>query len=236
LAGRVDLPVPVFHYDQALAQVLSRHTDVLTAENSLQRARYNLELAQVTPFPDFDFRLLVQKDYSTPPHYMVYSSVLSMQLPVWDQNKGAIHQAHYQLIQATTQPQQDRLQLTNTLADAFNRYVTNREQVAITRQQVEDQVRVFPMIYNRYQTTVGEVTYGDLITALQTLTGYTSAYIASLGLQWTAVVDVANLLQTDDLFGVAPCEEMIPVPNLDEMLHLSESSPCCLGNQLGGGK
>src|SRR5262249_1942157 len=53
LAGRVDLPIPVYSYDEVLTQMLNRHTDVLTARNSLQKARYNLELAQVAPFPDF---------------------------------------------------------------------------------------------------------------------------------------------------------------------------------------
>jgi hypothetical protein len=38
------------------------------------------------------------------------------------------------------------------------------------------------------------------------------------------VVDVANLLQTDDLFGLGPFEEMTPVPDLDELLHLPECS------------
>jgi cobalt-zinc-cadmium efflux system outer membrane protein len=235
LVGRVDLPVPVFCYDKVLAQVLSRHTDVLTAENSLQRARYALELARVTPFPDFDLHVLVQKDYTTPPHDLVYSAALTFPIPIWDQNKGAIHQAHNQLIQATLQPQQNRLQLTNTLADAFNRYLTNREQVAITRSQVEDQVRVFPMLYRRYWETfpLGEVTFGDVVTALQTLTGYVTTYLTALGLQWTAVVDVANLLQTDDLFGLGPLEEMTPVPDLDELLPLPECSrgkpPACRG-------
>jgi hypothetical protein len=80
------------------------------------------------------------------------------------------------------------------------------------------------MLYNRFQTTVGEVVFTDLVTAVQTLGTYTSAYVAALGLQWTAVVDVANLLQTDDLFGVAPFEPMAPVPDLEELLHL----PDCL--------
>src|SRR5262249_50176938 len=87
LAGRVDMPVPVFDYDAVRAYVLRNHTDVLTAQNSLLRARYNLELAQVQPIPDVEARLLVQKDYTTPPHLIAYSFVVGFPVPVWDQNK-----------------------------------------------------------------------------------------------------------------------------------------------------
>jgi cobalt-zinc-cadmium efflux system outer membrane protein len=218
LLGRVDLPVPIFDYDHVLAQVLAQHTDVITAQNSIMKARYQLELAKVTPLPDFDIHVLLQKDTTTPQRDFVYSAALSFPVPIWDQNLGGIKQANYQLVQATLQTEQARLQLTNTLADAFNRYATNRGQVQMARQQLEDQVRIMPMLYNRYQTTVGEVVFGDLVTAVQALTGYASTYVTALGLQWTAIVDVANLLQTGDLFQVGPNEEVFHVPDLEELL------------------
>jgi outer membrane protein, heavy metal efflux system len=218
LLGRVDLPIPVFDYDRVLAQVLAQHTDVIAAQNSILKARYQLELAKVTPLPDFDIHVLFQKDTTTPQRDFVYSAALSFPVPIWDQNLGGIKQANYQLVQATLQTETARLQLTNNLADAFNRYVTNRDQVQMARQQLEDQVRIMPMLYNRYQTTVGEVVFGDLVTAVQTLTTYASTYVTALGLQWTAIVDVANLLQTGNLFQVGLNEEVFPVPDLEEML------------------
>src|SRR5262249_55723430 len=50
-----------------------------------------------------------------------------------------------------------------------------------------------------------------------------TSYVATLGALWTAVVDVANLLQTGDLFQLAPPECVGPVPDLAELLPL----PCC---------
>jgi cobalt-zinc-cadmium efflux system outer membrane protein len=218
LAGRVDLPVPVFRYEDVLARVLTQHTDILTAQNTLQKARYSLELAQVTPFPDFDFNFLVQKDYTTPPHLLVYSGRLTIPVPLWDQNKGGIIQARNQLIQATQGPTQAQLQLTNTLADAFGRYTTARHQVQVAQQQIRDQVRAFRGVYERHGQDPNAVGFGDVVTTEQTLSGYIGAYITALGLQWTAVVDVANLLQTDDLFQVSKSlEPMAPVPDLEEL-------------------
>jgi hypothetical protein len=48
-------------------------------------------------------------------------------------------------------------------------------------------------------------------------------YILALGSQWQAVVDVANLLQTEDLFQTNGVFPVAPVPNLEELLRL----PCC---------
>src|SRR5262249_28538367 len=67
LAGRVDMPVPCFDYHAVLERALARHTDVLTALNSIEKARFTLKLAKVTPVPDVDIHLLVQKDTTTFP-------------------------------------------------------------------------------------------------------------------------------------------------------------------------
>src|SRR5262249_23050822 len=39
LVGRVEMPIPQYGYDTALARVLTSHTDVITAENSQLKAR-----------------------------------------------------------------------------------------------------------------------------------------------------------------------------------------------------
>jgi outer membrane protein, heavy metal efflux system len=218
LAGRVDLPVPVYDYDRVLTYVLANHTDVIAGMNSIQKARYLLELAQVAPVPDPDLHVLIQKDYTSFPYLMVYSVSLSLPVPVWDRNKGNILQAKNQLIQATQAPQQTKLQLTSSLADAFNRYVTAREQVQISLQQTEDQIRAFRGVYERRGQAPDEVSFGDVVTAQQTLATYIGGYVTALGLQWQAVVDIANLLQTDDLFQVGRTQETAPVPDLERLL------------------
>jgi len=228
VAGRVDMPVPCFDYHQVLDRVLARHTDVITALNTIEKARFTLKLAKVTPVPDVDVHLLVQKDTTTypGPFEIAHSITATIALPVWDQNKGAIWQAEAQLIQANQGPDLARNTLTISLADAFNRYLTNRQQVLITMQQIRDQIRAYRAVYARREIApIGDVTFGDVVTAQQTLVTYISAYITALGLQWTAVVDVANLLQTDDLFGIGPKEEVEPVPDLEHLLPIPFPRP-----------
>jgi cobalt-zinc-cadmium efflux system outer membrane protein len=246
LEGRVDLPVPVLDYQAVLAR-LDKHTDVLTAYNNIQKAKYQLELAKITPLPDVDVKLLVQKDYSTPPNQVAHSFNMTIPLPIWDQNQGGIHQAEWQLKQASVGPEQARNALINTLADAFNRYTTAVETVTIAQQQIRDQIRAYRGARARRETLPADVPFGDLVTAEQTLATYIAAYITALGQQWQAVVDVTNLLQTDDLFQAGPCQEVLPVPELEALprpVIIKPPAPCSppphapaisLGFQVGDG-
>jgi cobalt-zinc-cadmium efflux system outer membrane protein len=217
LEGKVDMPVPEFDFERVRAYMLDNHTDVLTAINSIQKAHYNLALARVTPIPDVTVNFVVQKDYTTPPFQVVHSLQFGGPLPVWDQNRGAIQQADGQLSQAAAQLPQTRNALVGTLAEAWNRYETNRVNVEIALQQVRDQLRVYKGVYERRFHDPNNVAFADVVTAQQTLAGFITGYVTALGLQWQAVVDVANLLQTDDLYQVGRPHEMAPVPDLKEV-------------------
>ena len=217
LCGRVDMPVPVFEYKDVLAWMLAHHTDVLSAFNSIQKARFHLQLAQVTAYPDVDLNVLGQKDSTAPPNLVVHSLQVSVPVPIFDQNLGGIREAEGQLSQALAGPEQAQNNLTANLADAWNRYVTSRENVDISLQQVRDQLRAYRLLYARRGSDPTAVGFGDVVTAQQTLATYIAAYIAALGLQWTAVNDVANLLQTDDLFQLGPTREVAPVPDLRQL-------------------
>jgi cobalt-zinc-cadmium efflux system outer membrane protein len=218
LEGRVDQPVPVFDYQAVLAR-LATHTDVLTAQVSIEKAKYNLKAQKLVPLPDVELRVLVQKDFTTPPNQIANSTTVQAVIPLWDKNRGGIRQAEWLLAQASVGPDQARNALITTLADAFDRYRTASRTVAITGSQVRDQVRVFRGVYERRQQVPGQVGFGDVVSAEQTLSGYVSAYVTALGLQWQAVVDVANLLQAEDLFqGANQLHEVVPLPDLKNLL------------------
>jgi cobalt-zinc-cadmium efflux system outer membrane protein len=232
VAGRIDMPIPVFDFHPVLGRVLANHTDVRTAINEIQEARFNLQLAKVTVLPDVDLNILAQKDTTAPPNVIAHSLQASVPIPFFNQNLGAIKQATGQLSQAQASLEQTRNTLTQALADAYNRYATNRENVAITLQQIQDQVRAYRMLVDRRWHDPTSVSFGDQIVAQQLLVTYISSYVAALGLQWLAVCDVANLLQTDDLFQVGPRKEMVPVPDLKQltppgMLPCPRAAPQC---------
>src|SRR5262249_20124243 len=120
LAGRVDMPVPMYHHHAVLAQVLKSHTDVLTAQNAEAKARLALEKARITPIPDVTLAYHVNKDFAT--NNYVHSGEVSFPLPIFDRNKGGIIQAQGNLIRAVEEAHRVRDDLTIRLADAFERY------------------------------------------------------------------------------------------------------------------
>src|SRR5262249_51182673 len=88
LAGKIDAALPIFKYDPLLPLVLANHTDVRTAENSRQKARFNLRSAEVTPIPDLSVHVAVQKDYTAPPFNVCENVAIGVPLPIWDKNIG----------------------------------------------------------------------------------------------------------------------------------------------------
>lgn len=235
LEGTANMPVPVFQYEEVKGR-LAHHTDVLTAQVSLQQSKYNLKFQRVQPMPDVEVRLVMQKDYTAPPSQIANSSVMSAVIPIWYQNQGAIRQAEWLMAQAAVGPAQAHNALIVTLADAFNRYQTAIRTVEIIRQQIQDQVRVYRGLYARRQSDPANVLFADLVTAQQTLAGFISGYFTALGLQWQAVVDVANLLQTEELFpaGLPPPRG---TPNVDILDLLPARAPVFVGppSQAKGG-
>ncbi len=229
LAGRVDMPIPRYQYDRVLAQVLSAHTDVLTALNDIQKARYNLSQAQVTPIPDVNVQASVVKDYTPPGPPGTYAAVqMSIAIPVWDLNKGNIQQSQGNLLRAIEEPHQTRDDLTGRVADAFGRYENGRILLEMYRKDIlPNQVQAFRAAVARHARAAeiekGGIGFNDVITAEQSLVTVVTTYLGALGDQWKAVVDVANLLQTSDLFQVGgEVYTVCPVPDLEHLLTL----PC----------
>jgi cobalt-zinc-cadmium efflux system outer membrane protein len=248
LAGRIDAAMPIFDHDFVLNYALHHHTDVLTAENTLVKSQYNLRLARQTTVPDVDVRVLLQKDTTGTPFNIDPSVQVSFPLPVWDRNQGGIIQAQGNLVNSSEESHRVRSDLTTRLADAFERYDTNRLLLAYYRDQIlPDLVRAYRGIYQRYQTEmpaggglpgalappVAVTTapqFADVVVAEQTLATAVTTYVTTLGQAWQAVVDVADVLQTDDIYRagdqVFPTECVGPLPEIGALPPLPCIHPC----------
>jgi cobalt-zinc-cadmium efflux system outer membrane protein len=218
LAGSAEDPIPRFYYDLLLGQILNGHTDVLTARNSQQRARYDLHQAEITPIPDLTVRVAAQKDYTAPPFGIAHNVAVSVPLPVWDRNTGGIKQAQGALLRATEDEHRVRNDLTVRLAEAFERYENNRLLVEYYRDQIlPDYKKVFNLVLTLFAAQSEKAEYNlaflDIVNNQQLYVTAVGDYLKTLSSQWTAVVDVASLLQTDDLFRPGPTEPL-PVPPL----------------------
>ncbi len=223
VAGRVDSAIPYYDYDAILAYVLRNHSDVLTAANGIDKARYNLKLAQVTPLPDLDVNMAVLHDYSLAPKQTTPTLTLGVPLPIWDRNEGAIIAAESALVRAEEEPHRVEQNLANTLAAAYMNYKSNLDALEYYRRYIlPDQVRAYRGAYDRRQIDPN-ASFGDVVSAQQTLAANVTTYLQTLGQVWTSVTSVADLIQTDDLFEFARPQAVPPLPDLEQLPPL----PCC---------
>ena len=95
------------------------------------------------------------------------------------------------------------MNLTNTLAAAYMNYKNNLDALEYYRRYIlPDQVRAYRGAYDRRQIDPN-ASFGDVVSAQQTLAADVTTYLQTLGQVWTSVTSVADLIQTDDLFEFA---------------------------------
>src|SRR5262249_2032830 len=120
-----------------------------------------------------------------------------------------------------------RADLTGRLAEAFERYTNARIQLEFYRDHIlPDQVRTLDGVYRQHNVKPEGVTFGDIVTAQQTLGTAVTPYLNALGRWGAAVVDVAPLLQTDDLYLGSSETCNAALPDLEHLRPL----PCCHPN------
>lgn len=201
LADHPDISVPQVEYDAAVSHVLSMNTEARQARNGPLRARLVLRLAEVTPIPDIYAYITVQKDFTTPglPHAS-YNTQFGVPVPIFDRNKGNILTARGFLVRATEEVPRVENDLRSRLADAFERFETNRMLVGYQRDQIlPDSVRTYRGTYERHIQSPEDVGFADVIVAQQAMLNSVGVYIGALNGQWSAFVDIAALLQVDTL-------------------------------------
>src|SRR4029077_16410833 len=133
-------------------RMLARHTDLRTGGNGGLKAQYTPPLAPGAPGPPVARKLVGQKDFTTPPFNTTANVEVGVPIPVWDRNQGGIHQAEADLAKALDEACRVKLDLLGKLADAAERYATNKTLVEVSLTQIlPDQARAYRGVLDRYQ-------------------------------------------------------------------------------------
>jgi cobalt-zinc-cadmium efflux system outer membrane protein len=229
VAGDPHRATPALDFEKALAHVLSHHTDVLTTASTIEKARHNLRLAQVTPVPDFNIQVGAVNDLgSAGPSRLVTNVQVSVPVPVFDRNKGAIQQSQATLGKAIEEPHRVQADLTSRFSEAYRRHEENRVLLAMYQKNIlPKQVQTFRAAVKRhFGGDIGGVAFNDLVSSEQNLVQVIGSYLTILQGHWQAVVDVASFLQTDELFRMADEVSGSPTVDFDELLRLPCHHPC----------
>ncbi|HEX3656315.1 MAG TPA: TolC family protein [Pirellulales bacterium] len=236
LAGSLNVAIPALRYDLLRQAVWERHPDILAARNSEQQARINLRFEEVVPIPDLYLYGALQKDYTVGSPGASFNTQVGMPIPFFDKNRGGIMEAQGLLIKAAQQIPRVRNDLTVTLADSFERYMDNRAVLEFYRSQIlPDQARAYRGTFERHQQQPDRVGFGDVVIAQQTYSTAIASYLLSLGNQWTAVTDLLNVVQVEDLLELENLERSLPpgeqgpvVTNTGEPVPLPPAAPGAL--------
>lgn len=201
--GSIEMEVPQIELQQAFDLMLARNADLTAAQFRITGNQYNLRLQRVTPIPDVTVYSALQRDSTSPltPNRTTFNMQVSVPVPVFNRNQGNISTARATLVDADRNYTTVRNQLQSDLADAYNRYVTSQAIVTNYRDIIlPDQVRVYRATYSRFRIAGEEVDFAQIIVTQQTLVQAVVSYLDAVTAQWQSTVDVARLLQVDDLF------------------------------------
>ena len=216
LTGSVDSPVPRVQYEAALNYLLAHHTDLAIAQMQIDKSLYNLRLQRVTPIPNINVQAVFQQDTTAPPNNFTYNLQVGVPLPIFNNNRGNIVAGEAQLVGAQQTLTDTHNRLTANLADAFNRYASNTLISESYRTDImRDQVRTYRGIYDRFRQAGDAVDFAQVVVAQQALAQVINDYLSSLSDQWHAVVDLAQVLQIDDLFQMETLVGSGPEPPAD---------------------
>lgn len=219
LEGQIDMPVPHYEYERVLAFVLANHSDVAAAALGVEKARLQTRLAEVQPYPDITIHAALQKDFTTPPFGQVANVNVGVPIPFWNRNQGGIQSARAAWEKAIQEQGRVQNDLSAKVAEAFQRYQNNRVILEMYKKQMlPNQVQAFRAAVARH-AAVGakDVSYNDIVTVQQALAGLIGNYLTALNDQWQAVVDIAQLTQSRDLFGNHPVDAVEPIPDVEHL-------------------
>jgi len=199
LAGSVEFTVPDLDYN-TLVVMLQRHSDLIAANARIAGSNYNLRLQEVTPIPNWTLYAAFQHDDTTPLSDYSTNVQLSAPVPVFNRNQGNITSAHAELVRARQNLNDTNNTLMSKLAETYNRYATSRTISESYRTDLlPDQVRVYRGVYDRFLIDGESVDFAQVVLSQQTLAQIVTSYMQSLSESWMATVDLAELLQVNDL-------------------------------------
>jgi outer membrane protein, heavy metal efflux system len=204
IAGQAEDAPANIAYHSAKAYLMENHTELRSARNRIVQAQYLSRLEYIRPrIPNLTFYGTYQHAYGVPPFINSYNFQAGAPIPIFDRNQGNILATQSTLISNERAFGAMQNDLIGQLAAVLARYATARAQAEnYRRQMLPDQVRTYRGIYSRYREAGpgnDNINFGDVIVAQQTLATVVSGYADVLSQLWQSYIDVADLLQMEDL-------------------------------------
>lgn len=198
LAGDAYAPPQEFDFCETLARLQSVSPEIAIAVANVERARAALARARVEPLPNLTVEGLVNWQDNGIGGRPDGGVAVTVPVPLWDRNQGAIRQAQSELAAAQQAVAQLELSLQQRLAPVYERYRNARNQVERYRTAIlpaaEETLSLTRELYD-----VGQTNFVALLVAQRTYSQTNVAYLDALRELRVAEAEIEGLLLTGSL-------------------------------------
>jgi cobalt-zinc-cadmium efflux system outer membrane protein len=187
-------PLPELEYAGARERLMRESPELAELRFEVDRARGAVERASAGRVPNINVQTGVQRDNET--QDTIANVEVSMPLPVFDRNQGAIAQACGQLAAAQAALERRVLELDERLSNALRDYRTARERVVKYAERVlptsKDTLELVNAGYKQ-----GQLDYAQVLIVQQSYAAKNLSYLADLETAWKKWAEIDGLLVGD---------------------------------------
>ena len=196
--GDLAASLPDYPYDLTHAGLLTRNALVQAADVEIERHQILLRRAQVEPIPNVTVGGGYMYQVQDPNNMAMVN--ISLPIPFWNKNQGAISAAQASVGRATHASRKTQLDLTKQLAAATGRFEIARQQVSRYEKSILPKARESVKIAQR-GFDQGQF---DLLRAMQSQRSLIESelnYLTAQEARWMAAAEIAGLLQEEEFPG-----------------------------------
>ncbi len=170
---------------------LNRHPSLARGQVAIAEKRARMTLESASAYPDLSLRAGYRYMNGGPASAVVVG--LSIPLPFFSRNRGAVAVVRQQLARARLARRADRMRLVTELTGAHARLRTARTEAETLRTKIQPLAqRTFGRVQQGYQ--LGRRTYLEVLTAQRTVFDVRQQYLEALSRYHLALVDVKVLV------------------------------------------
>jgi cobalt-zinc-cadmium efflux system outer membrane protein len=179
LVGDASAPSAEFDFQATLTHLWTTSPEVAAAAMQVRRAQAALERAQVESSPNVNVQGLVNWQDNGIGGKPDGDIAVTVPIPIFDRNQGAIHRAQQELAAARRAESQVELELQQRLAPIFEQYANAHNQVERYRERILPAAKE-SLELNRKAYQAGQSSYVALITTQRTFTQTNWNYLDAL--------------------------------------------------------
>jgi cobalt-zinc-cadmium efflux system outer membrane protein len=198
LTGPLRTPTDERRFEQVLQNLRLTSPEVKAVSAQIQRERCNLRRQEIEPRPNLTVQGLVNWQDNGIGGSADGGLVVSLPIPVWNRNQGAIKSAYHGLIAAERQLNTVELELQQRLAQVFERYGNALQQTTRYEQLIlPKSAETLKLTRTAYEN--GEIDYVNLLTIQRTFAQNQLAYLEVLESLRVTEAEMDGLLLSSSL-------------------------------------